>query len=65
MKKWEYLVLKFDSHGITGGKVNTDEIENKLNRLGKDGWEVATTFTTNQSYGNTLFVVYTLKREIE
>ncbi len=65
MKKWSYKVIEFDSKGFVGGKVNSRNIEDRLNELGNQGWALVSSFTTNQAYGQTNKIVFTFKREIE
>ncbi|MBQ9623980.1 MAG: DUF4177 domain-containing protein [Treponema sp.] len=42
MEQWEYKVLNFYSPAWAGknGRLNADDIEQKLNELGNIGWEV-------------------------
>ena len=63
MTKWEYKVIEFDSRGAMGGLIDQEKMELKLNELGKDGWELITAYSTNQGYGSSRKLVYTLKRE--
>ena len=63
MTKWEYRVIEFDSHGMMGGLVDCEKIELKLNELGKDGWELVSSYPTQQGYGSSRKLIYTLKRE--
>ncbi|MCF7833366.1 MAG: DUF4177 domain-containing protein [Candidatus Marinimicrobia bacterium] len=61
MTKWEYMVLEFDPYGVMGGLVDTDEIQQKLNELGKDGWELVSAFAT-ASANSSRKMIYNLKR---
>lgn len=64
MKTWHYKVVEFDpKKSLMGGKVDSQYMENRLNELGKLGWEVISSFTTNEGYGSTKKIVYTLKKE--
>ena len=63
MTKWEYKVIEFDARGAMGGLIDQEKMELKLNELGKDGWELVTSYSTNQGYGSSRKLVYTLKRE--
>ncbi|MEA3391456.1 MAG: DUF4177 domain-containing protein [Candidatus Marinimicrobia bacterium] len=65
MTKWEYKVVEFVSGGFLGGLVNTQEVETRLNELGKLGWELVTSYSTNAGYGATKKLVYTLKKVSE
>ncbi|MEA3422666.1 MAG: DUF4177 domain-containing protein [Bacillota bacterium] len=60
---WEYRVEMFWSGGFFGGKVNKTEVENTLNDLSNQGWEVVSTTSLNRFFGETHNVLYTLKRE--
>lgn len=64
MNNWNYKAIEFDpKKSFMGGKVDCQTIENRLNELGRQGWEVVSSFTTNEGYGNTKKIVYTLKKE--
>lgn len=64
MKTWIYKVVEFDpKKSFMGGKVDSQHMETRLNELGRQGWEVISSFTTNEGYGNTKKIVYTLKKE--
>ena len=63
MEKFEYKVVTFDTKGFWGGTVETRQIEEQLNRLGDDGWEMVSGTSTNQSYGASKSIVCIFKRE--
>jgi hypothetical protein len=63
MVKWEYKVVEFASGGFMGGGINIQDVETRLNELGKLGWELVTSYSTNAGYGATRKLVYTLKKE--
>ena len=65
MKSWSYRVIEFNPQkGLNlGGLVNLKEIEDSLNKLGEQGWEVVSGYTTNEGYGTTKRIIYTLKKE--
>lgn len=63
MKKWIYKVIEFNTTGLMGGIVQTNNIESKLNELGEFGWEVVAGHTTTQDFGSSRKVIYTLKKE--
>lgn len=63
MDRWEYKTVKMEATGFIGGQFDTSELEERLNNLGRDGWELASTFTTHSSNGYTKFVVAVLKRK--
>lgn len=62
MLRWEYLTLKFGTSGWLGGHVDTAELDAELNALGDDGWEVVAALDTNQSHGQSRYIVVILKR---
>ncbi|WP_026476945.1 DUF4177 domain-containing protein [Alkaliphilus transvaalensis] len=64
MKNWSYKVIEFESKGVFGGLIDSQDIEKRLNELGSLGWEVVSTITTNEGNGKTKMIVYTLKKEI-
>ncbi|MEA2077524.1 MAG: DUF4177 domain-containing protein [Candidatus Marinimicrobia bacterium] len=45
--------------------MNITEVETRLNELGKLGWELVGSYSTNFGYGSTRKLVYTLKKESE
>ncbi len=66
MTKWKYKILEFNpTRSLMVTKVDKKAIENELNDLGKQGWEVVGNFTTTDSHGSTKKIVYTLKKELE
>lgn len=63
--KYEYVVLMVaaDTGWFTlGGKVDGEKLSGELNRLGREGWELVSTFDTNMAQGATRDVVMILKR---
>ncbi|MDQ3622360.1 MAG: DUF4177 domain-containing protein [Verrucomicrobiota bacterium] len=62
--RWEYKVCKFEAGGFLGGKVDASSVEDQLNRLGMQGWEVAGVFETNLGHGATRDVAILLKRPV-
>ena len=63
MEKFEYKVVVYDTKGFFGGCVEVNQLENQLNLLGNDGWEMVTCTSTNQSYGSSKSIVYIFKRK--
>lgn len=61
--KWEYKTLKLKTEGIFGGKINETKLDNFMNQLGDEGWELVTSFSTSQSFGESRDVVVIFKRE--
>ena len=68
MKRWEYKILKPEVGGPFiwwgGGSVETEGMTADLNNLGRDGWELVSTFETQNTTGRTTSVVLLFKREI-
>lgn len=64
MKKYEYKTVLTDAKGVWGGKVDMEEYQTSLNELGAQGWQVVGTVASNQSYGNTRYLLTTFMREI-
>ena len=65
MEKFEYKVMAYDTKGFLGGCVEVNQLENQLNLLGNDGWEMVSCTSTNQSYGSSKSVVCIFKRKKE
>lgn len=65
MEKFEYKVETYDPKGFFGGNVDSFRLEDQLNKLGKDGWELVSCTSSNQSYGASKSLVCIFKRKIE
>ena len=63
MDKFEYKVVVYDTKGFWGGSVETNQLENQLNLLGYDGWEMVSCTSTNQSNGSSKSIVCIFKRK--
>lgn len=65
---WEYKTLQLDfqsgSFFSMGGQFDAKILSTELNRLGWDGWELVSTFDTNNVQGATRFVIAVLKRPL-
>jgi len=64
MDKFEYKTLFTDAKGIFGGKVDKYKLQQELNELGSQGWELVSTVATAQSYGSTRWIISVFKRKI-
>ena len=67
MKKFEYKVLEISATGgffSGGGLVNFQALSDKLNELGREGWEVIGSTDINRNYGDTRDVMIILKRPL-
>ena len=63
MDKFEYKVVTYDTKGFWGGNVEVRQVENQLNQLGNDGWEMVSCTSTNQSYGASKSIVCKKKKK--
>jgi len=62
--KWEYKTVKFPaSGGFMGGKINESALNDRLNEIGEQGYELTNSFVTHQGYGSSRDVVLIFKRE--
>ncbi len=64
MVKYEYKTLYTDAKGFLGGKVDRSSFQQDLNELGKEGWELVSSVSANQSYGSTRWIISVFKRKI-
>lgn len=62
MEMWEYISFKVETKGIMGGILETDSFNEKLNRLGEQGWELVSCFTTNAGQGYSREAIAVFKR---
>ena len=62
MENFEYKVVVYDTKGLFGGCVESNQLESKLNLLGSEGWELVSCTSTTQSYGSSRSVVCIFKR---
>ncbi len=61
--QWEYKTIKLGTTGFFGGKLDTVELDQGLNELGSQGWELVAAFDTNEAQGRTRDVVLIFKRQ--
>jgi hypothetical protein len=59
---WEYKILKLETKGFFGGKIDDSQLEKLFNELGRQGWELVNVFTTNQAQGQSRNVIAVFKR---
>jgi hypothetical protein len=65
--KWEYMTLMVPAGGLglgLGGKIDGQELTDRLNKLGGEGWELVSVFDTNMLEGKTRDVIAVLKRPL-
>lgn len=63
MRKWEYKVEKMP-HGIKHTILVDELIQDKLNELGMQGWELVSTIVPNMVLGGSSEISLLMKREI-
>lgn len=64
MNKFEYTILDVPSKGFFGGKIDHAALTEKLNELGRKGWEVVSMNDTNMYQGGSRAIIIILKREL-
>jgi hypothetical protein len=65
MKKWEFLTIKLETSGwLVGGNFNETKLDEYMNILGEDGWELVSAFDTNKNQGASKDIVAIFKREL-
>jgi len=63
MDQFEYKIMKFKPRkSFLGGSFDNIEINNKINILGQQGWELVSTSTINAELGSTTEILMTFKR---
>jgi len=65
MKRYEYKTIVIDAKGFWGGKIGVDEFDRTLNFMGREGWRLVQQTASNQSYGNTRYIICVFERELE
>ncbi|AQG78141.1 DUF4177 domain-containing protein [Spirosoma montaniterrae] len=64
MKRFEYRIIDITAKGWLGGKVDAQDLTDKLNEMGREGWEVVSVVDTEVYGGGSRGLLVTLKREI-
>lgn len=64
MEQWSYRTLKFQTGGFWGGKVDEHELEEELNRMGYDGWELVSCFDTSVAQGQSRDIIAIFKKKV-
>lgn len=59
---WQYLTLRMKASGLFGVKLDADSMNEKLNSLGREGWELTSGFDLNKHHGISGEIVLILKR---
>ncbi len=60
--KWEYKVLKMDTVSFWGGLKVDDDLEQQMNKLGEQGWEMARILPVETNESTTAVAIF-FKRE--
>lgn len=64
MEKYEYKMFEYNTQfSWASVSVNTDELQNQLNILGNEGWELVSSTPITVNNGRTKSIVCTLKRK--
>lgn len=63
MEQWEYKTLKVKSGGFLGGKVDTEKLQEEMNQLGREGWELVSCFDTSMGEGASREIISVFKRK--
>lgn len=61
--KWEYKTIKLATTGFSGGKLDEHKLDEYMNQLGEQGWELVSAFDTNKGSGESRDIVAVFKRE--
>lgn len=62
MKRFEYKTVKITPKSIWSTEIKSEEIDDVLNDLGREGWELVTVQDLSVS-GSSFSYLYTLKRQ--
>lgn len=62
MERWEYKTIKIKLKGFVGGILETEEFNYELNKLGDQGWELVSCFSTNGGQGYSREAIAVFKR---
>ena len=64
MARWEYKTVEVKMKGWLQKKLNPDEVDETLNELGRQGWELVNAEGWTTMQGATCAGVYTFKRPL-
>ncbi|WP_242900777.1 DUF4177 domain-containing protein [Actinomadura terrae] len=62
MMKWEYKILTYQISEFRKKQPNYQEVENELNKLGRNGWEVFDTAAPGRGQGQATELVLIARR---
>lgn len=63
MERWEYKTIKFGLKGFVGGILEIEDFDYEMNKLGEQGWELVSCFTSNAGQGYSRDVIAVFKRK--
>ena len=62
MDKWEYKTIKLDTTTWIGtGNIEENQLDQQMNDLGEQGWELVSALDTNSTGGVSKYVVTIFK----
>jgi hypothetical protein len=64
MQKFEYKILDIGTTGWFGQTIDHQEFANKLNELGREGWEAVSFTDLNAYQGRSHSVILIMKRSL-
>jgi hypothetical protein len=59
---WDYQILQIGTDSFFGPSIDLQHMQNNLNQLGSDGWELANTIDINRGNGRTSELIFIFKR---
>ncbi len=62
--QWEYRTIKLKGKGFWGGGLDETQLDDAMNELGREGWELVSVLGTNEVYGKTRHIVAIFKRPL-
>ncbi|WP_352419054.1 DUF4177 domain-containing protein [Proteiniborus sp.] len=62
MDRWEHKTIKIKLKGFSGGILETEDFDYELNKLGEQGWELVSCFTSNAAQGYSREAIAVFKR---
>lgn len=62
--RWEYNTVIFESGWFSGGRLDGERFQAKLDELGRAGWELVSVFDTSRYEGATRQVIAVFKRPL-
>ena len=61
--RWEYKMIKLGAQGFwLGGKIDVDKLDQLMDEMGRQGWELTSTLDVNRAYGDARIVMVIFKR---